>query len=79
MLLNVLKDMGESGRPCRIEIDPAIIHHQREGIVIVDSEPYGAQEAVFKRDIGKVMFCRIITGFISRRFVAPADNSIYFI
>ena len=55
-----------------IVVNAGMVNYKRKRLRPLASEIKGAQEAVFKRDIGKVMLCRIITGFISRRFVAPA-------
>ena len=62
-----------------IVVNAGMVNYKGKRLRPLASKIKGAQEAVFKRDIRKVMLCRIITGFISRRFVAPADNSIYFI
>ena len=57
-----------------VVVDAGMVNYKGKRLRPLTSEIKGAQEAVFKRDIGKVMLCRIITGFVSCGLMAPAYN-----
>ena len=57
-----------------VVVDAGMVNYKGKRLRPLASEIKGAQEAVFKRDIGKVMLCRIITGFVSCGLMAPAYN-----
>ena len=57
-----------------VVVDAGMVNYKGKRLRPLASEIKGAQEAVFKRDIGKVMFCRVASRPVSCRFVAPAGD-----
>ena len=57
-----------------VVVDAGMVNYKGKRLRPLASEIKGAQEAVFKCDIGKVMFCRVASRPVSCRFVAPAGD-----
>ncbi len=66
------------GWPSGIVVDAGMVNYKGKRLRPLASESKGAQEAVFKRDIGKVMFQGITSCLIGCGFVAPAYNTLIF-
>ena len=58
-----------------VVVDAGMVNYKGKRLRPLTSEIKGAQEAVFKRDIGKVMFQGITSCLIGCGFVAPADDN----
>ena len=61
-----------------VVVDAGMVNYKGKRLRPLASESKGAQEAVFKRDIGKVMFQGITSCLIGCGFVAPAYNTLIF-